>query len=34
MLRAIEADLAHCRAIPIYLSRFGLRVWEQTPNHS
>jgi D-glycero-alpha-D-manno-heptose-7-phosphate kinase len=27
MLRAIEADLPHCRAIPIYLSRFGLRVW-------
>ncbi len=29
MLRAIEADLPHCRAIPIYLSRFGLRVWQQ-----
>jgi D-glycero-alpha-D-manno-heptose-7-phosphate kinase len=30
MLRAIEADVPPCRAIPIYLSRFGLRVWEAT----
>ncbi|MCX7938569.1 MAG: GHMP kinase [Anaerolineae bacterium] len=28
MLRAIETELPHCRAIPIHLSRFGLRVWE------
>jgi D-glycero-alpha-D-manno-heptose-7-phosphate kinase len=28
MLRAIEAEVPPCRAIPIYLSRFGLRVWE------
>jgi D-glycero-alpha-D-manno-heptose-7-phosphate kinase len=30
MLRAIEAAAPPCRAIPIYLSRFGLRVWEAT----
>ncbi|BCX03908.1 MAG: hypothetical protein KatS3mg053_1846 [Candidatus Roseilinea sp.] len=28
MIRAIEADVPPCRAIPIYLSRFGLRTWE------
>lgn len=28
MVRAIEAEVPPCRAIPIYLSRFGLRVWE------
>ncbi|MCS6847391.1 MAG: GHMP kinase [Anaerolineae bacterium] len=28
MIRAIEADAPPCRAIPIYLSRFGLRTWE------
>lgn len=29
MLRVIEAEVPPCRAIPIYLSRFGLRVWER-----
>jgi len=28
MLREIEQDNALCQNIPIYLSRFGLRVWE------
>lgn len=29
MIRAIEAEVPPCRAIPIYLSRLGLRTWEQ-----
>ena len=29
MIRAIEAENPHYRHIPIYLSRFGLRIWEQ-----
>ncbi|MCS6774873.1 MAG: GHMP kinase [Anaerolineae bacterium] len=31
MLRAIETTSPLYRAIPIHLSRFGLRVWEVTP---
>ncbi len=31
MLRAIEEDNGLCRSIPIYLSRYGLRVWEGLP---
>jgi D-glycero-alpha-D-manno-heptose-7-phosphate kinase len=35
MLRAIEEDNPLCRSIPIYLSRYGLRVWERRPgSHS
>jgi D-glycero-alpha-D-manno-heptose-7-phosphate kinase len=32
MVRAIEAESTFCRNIPIYLSRFGLRVWESIPS--
>jgi D-glycero-alpha-D-manno-heptose-7-phosphate kinase len=35
MLRAIQEDNPLCRSIPIYLSRYGLRVWERGPgSHS
>jgi len=30
MIRAIEAENALYRNIPIYLSRYGLRIWEQS----
>ncbi len=30
MIRAIEAESSPCRNIPIYLSRYGLRIWEQS----
>ena len=32
MLRAIEAANPLYRSIPIYLSRYGLRIWEQEPH--
>jgi D-glycero-alpha-D-manno-heptose-7-phosphate kinase len=31
MLRAIEEENPRFKYIPTYLSRFGLRIWEQTP---
>lgn len=31
MIRAIEKENAKFKNIPIYLSRFGLRVWTQNP---
>lgn len=31
MLREIEQENPRCKNIPIYLSRFGLRVWETRP---
>jgi D-glycero-alpha-D-manno-heptose-7-phosphate kinase len=33
MLRAIEAANPLYRNIPIYLSRHGLRIWEQGPHN-
>ncbi len=33
MIRAIEETNPLFQNIPIYLSRFGLRVWDQEPNH-
>lgn len=33
MIRTIEATNPLFQHIPIYLSRFGLRVWDQTPDH-
>lgn len=32
MIRAIEQENALFQNIPIYLSRYGLRTWEQTPD--
>jgi D-glycero-alpha-D-manno-heptose-7-phosphate kinase len=34
MLRAIEEENTRFRHIPTYLSRFGLRIWEQMPAQS
>lgn len=31
MIREIEAENPLCRNIPIYLSRYGLRIWEKDP---
>ncbi|MCU0519238.1 MAG: GHMP kinase [Anaerolineae bacterium] len=33
MIRSIEAENALYRNIPIYLSRFGLRIWEQNQDN-
>jgi len=33
MIRTIEAQSAPYRNIPIYLSRFGLRIWEQSQSN-
>jgi len=33
MLRAIEETNPLFQNIPIYLSRFGLRVWSRNPDH-
>jgi D-glycero-alpha-D-manno-heptose-7-phosphate kinase len=33
MIRAIQEANPLFKSLPIYLSRFGLRVWEGEPNH-
>ena len=33
MIRSIEAENPLYRNIPIYLSRYGLRIWEQDATH-